>query len=43
MQDKRDLTIHFTDGTKLNIDFPKQADNEYAAGIKSGLLFSAHR
>jgi hypothetical protein len=34
MKDKRDLTIYFTDGTKLNIDFPKQADNEYAASIK---------
>jgi hypothetical protein len=34
MQGKRDLTIHFLDGSKLDIDFPKQTDNEYAAGIK---------
>jgi hypothetical protein len=34
MKGKRDLTIHFLDGSKLDIDFPKQTDNEYAAGIK---------
>ena len=34
MKDKRDLTIHFMDGTKMSIDFPKQTDNEFAAGIK---------
>ena len=34
MQDKRALTVHFSDGSKLALDFPRQAGNEYAAAIK---------
>jgi hypothetical protein len=34
MKDKRDLTIHFMDGSTMNIDFPKQTDNASAAGIR---------
>jgi hypothetical protein len=31
---KRGLTIHFCDGTKLNIEFPVQTPNEMAALLK---------
>lgn len=31
---KRGLAIHFTDGSKLHIDFPVQAPNETAAMMK---------
>ena len=34
MTDQRGLTIHFTDGTKMSLDFPKQTDNEAAAALK---------
>lgn len=34
MKDKRDLTIHFMDGSRMNLDFPKQTDNASATGIK---------
>ena len=29
MSDKRFLTIHFTDGSKLSVTFPKQTDENY--------------
>lgn len=29
MAEKRALTIHFTDGTKLSFDFPKQVSEEH--------------
>ena len=32
--DKRALTIHFNDGSKLSLDFPKQTDNAFAAAMK---------
>jgi hypothetical protein len=31
---KRGVTIHFSDGTRLGIDFPVQAPNEMAALLK---------
>ena len=34
MQDKRGITIFFNDGSKLSMDFPKQAPNETAAALK---------
>lgn len=34
MQDKRGVTIHFNDGSKISLDFPKQAPNEAAAALK---------
>jgi hypothetical protein len=34
MTDQRGLTIHFSDGSKLSLDFPKQTDNEAAAALK---------
>lgn len=34
MKDKRGLTIHFNDGTKMSLDFPKQSPNEFAAMLK---------
>jgi hypothetical protein len=34
MTDQRGLTIHFTDGTKMSLDFPKQTENEAAAALK---------
>lgn len=43
MNEKRDLVIHFTDGSKMNIDFPKQADNEFAAGIKLAEALAARQ
>lgn len=33
MPDKKALTVHFTDGSTLSFDFPKQAPNEYAAAL----------
>ena len=34
MEKQRGITIHFTDGTKMQLEFPSQADNEYAAVMK---------
>ena len=34
MKDKRGITIHFTDGSKIALDFPRQTANEAAAGMK---------
>lgn len=34
MKDKRGITIHFTDGSKIALDFPRQTPNEAAAGLK---------
>jgi hypothetical protein len=34
MKDQRGLTIHFTDGSKVSMDFPKQTQNETAAALK---------
>lgn len=34
MDDKRGMTIHFNDGSKLSLNFPKQAPNEVAAMLK---------
>jgi hypothetical protein len=31
---KRGLTVHFCDGTRLNIEFPVQTPNEMAALLK---------
>ena len=34
MPDKRGVTIHFNDGSKLSVDFPAQSANEAAAALK---------
>jgi len=34
MNDRRGMTIHFMDGSKMNLDFPKQVASEGAAVIK---------
>ena len=34
MPDKRGVTIHFNDGTKLSMDFPRQTKNEAAVLLK---------
>ena len=34
MKDQRGLTIHFTDGSKMSLDFPKQTENPGAAAMK---------
>lgn len=34
MEAKRGITIFFNDGSKLSMDFPKQAPNEVAAAMK---------
>ena len=34
MKERRGLTIFFTDGTKMQLDYPKQAPNEVATLLK---------
>ena len=34
MKDQRGITIHFNDGSKMSLDFPKQASNEAAQHLK---------
>ncbi|HKU71501.1 MAG TPA: hypothetical protein VJQ51_11740 [Burkholderiales bacterium] len=34
MAERRGITIHFNDGSKLSANFPKQAANDYAAMMK---------
>jgi hypothetical protein len=34
MEERRGITIHFNDGSKLSASFPKQASNEFAAMMK---------
>jgi hypothetical protein len=34
MKDQRGITIHFNDGSKMSLDFPKQSSNEAAAALK---------
>jgi len=34
MTDQRGLTIHFTDGTRMSLAFPKQTESETAAALK---------
>ena len=34
MKDQRGITIHFNDGSKMSLDFPKQASNEAAQFLK---------
>ena len=34
MPDQRGLTIHFTDGTRMSLDFPQQTQNEAASVLK---------
>jgi hypothetical protein len=33
-QAKRGITIHFNDGSKLSLDFPRQSASEAAAALK---------
>lgn len=34
MEKKRGVVVHFTDGSKMQFEFPPQADNIYGAMIK---------
>ena len=34
MEDRRGITIFFNNGSKVSLDFPKQAANETAAAMK---------
>ena len=34
MPDKRGITIHFNDGSKIKLDFPRQTENDAAALLK---------
>jgi hypothetical protein len=34
MEDRRGIIIHFMDGSKMNLDFPKQVASQGAAAIK---------
>lgn len=38
MTDKRNMIIHFMDGTKVAYDFPKQVDDELSVASKIGKL-----
>jgi hypothetical protein len=33
-QDKRGMTVVFTDGSKMSLNFPRQSANDVAAGLK---------
>ncbi|HEX4987039.1 MAG TPA: hypothetical protein VFV71_13335 [Burkholderiales bacterium] len=37
----RGLTIHFMDGTKMSLNFPKQAENEAAVNLKLNEVLNA--
>ncbi len=41
MADKRELTIHYMDGSQMKLDFPVQATNESAQVIKLRELLAA--
>jgi hypothetical protein len=34
MKDRRGITIHFNDGSKVSMDFPRQTPSEIAAMLK---------
>jgi len=34
MKDQRGITIHFNDGSKMSLDFPRQASNEADQRLK---------
>ena len=34
MTERRGLTVYFTDGTKMQLDYPKQAPNDIATLLK---------
>ena len=34
MRDRRGITIHFNDGSKVSMDFPRQTPSEIAAMLK---------
>ena len=34
MPDKRGITIHFTDDSKIKLDFPRQSENDASAQLK---------
>ena len=41
MAQQRGLTIHFMDGSKLKMDFPKQTGSDAAAAVKFKEILSA--
>jgi hypothetical protein len=41
MDERRGLTVYFTDGTKMRIDYPKQTPNEIAALLKVKEILAA--
>jgi hypothetical protein len=41
MAQQRGLTIHFMDGSKLKLEFPKQTASESAAAVKLKEILSA--
>ena len=43
MEDRRDLSIHFMDGTKLRVNFPKQTGNPSATLIKLNEALAARQ
>ena len=43
MTDKRGITIHFIDGSKIKLDFPKQTLNEMGTAIKLKEILAARQ
>jgi len=43
MADKRFLTIHFTDGSKLSVTFPKQTEDNYQIASRVQKAIDAHQ
>ncbi|MBV9361614.1 MAG: hypothetical protein JO292_09490 [Betaproteobacteria bacterium] len=39
--EQRGITVYFNDGTSMKIDFPKQAANDIAAGMRLKEIFAA--
>lgn len=43
MTDQRGITIHFIDGTKMKLEFPKQTLNEVGTAIKLKEVLAARQ
>lgn len=43
MEDRRDLSIHFIDGSQLRVNFPRQSGNPHATLIKLNEALAARQ
>lgn len=41
MKDQRGITVYFTDGTSLKLDYARQTANDIAAGMRLKEIFAA--